>query len=80
MRTFLFLLFMTFIMAAPNYSFAADDKDSSMTDKAVTVVKDNPGASVGVAPCGVAVAFFPPALLICGGALAAGVGVDHVSK
>jgi hypothetical protein len=80
MRTFLALLFMTLVVVAPTYSFAADDKDGSMTDKAVTVVKDNPGVSVGVAACGVAIAFFPPALLICGGALVAGAGVDHTSK
>ncbi len=80
MRTILTLLFMSFIFIAPTYSFAAEKKDTSVTDKAVTVVKENPGASVGVAACGVAVAFFPPALLICGGAIAAGAGVDHVSK
>ena len=80
MRTFLILLFMTFIVVAPTYSFAADDKDSSMSDKAVSVVKENPGTAVGVAACGVAIAFFPPALLICGGSIVAGAGVDHVKK
>lgn len=80
MRTFLALLFMSLVAIAPTYSFAAEDKDSSMSDKAVTVVKENPGISVGVAACGVAIAFFPPALLICGGAIAAGAGVDHVKK
>jgi hypothetical protein len=78
MRTILMLLFMSFVFIAPTGSFAAEDK--SVTDKAVTVVKENPGASVGVAACGVAVAFFPPALLICGGAIAAGAGVDHINK
>ncbi len=80
MRTFLALLFMTLVAIAPTYSFAAEDKDASMTSKAVTVVKENPGTSVGVAACGVAIAFFPPALLICGGALVAGAGVDHTTK
>jgi len=80
MRTFLALFFMTLVTIAPTYSFAADDKDSSMSDKAVTVVKENPGTSVGLAACGVAIAFFPPALLICGGVIAAGAGVDHTSK
>ena len=81
MRTFLALLFMSSVVIAPTYSFAAEDKESSTSyDKAVTVVKENPGVSVGVAACGVAIAFFPPALLICGGALAAGAGVDHVQK
>ncbi len=80
MRTILMLLFMSFVFIAPTSSFAAEKKDSSVSDKAVTVVEKNPGVSVGVAACGVAVAFFPPALLVCGGAIAAGAGVDHVSK
>ena len=80
MRMILILLFISFIFIAPTSSFAAEKKDSSVADKAVTVVKENPGASVGVAACGVAVAFFPPALLVCGGTIAAGAGVDHVSK
>jgi hypothetical protein len=49
-------------------------------DKSVETVKENPGVSTGVAACGVAIAFFPPALLVCGGAIAAGAGVDQVSK
>ena len=80
MRMILILLFISFIFIAPTSSFAAEKKDSSVADKAVTVVKENPGASVGVAACGVAVAFFPPALLVCGGTIAAGASVDHVSK
>ncbi len=80
MRIILILLFMSFVFIAPTSSFAAEKKDSSVADKAVTVVKEIPGASVGVAACGVAVAFFPPALLVCGGTIAAGAGIDHVSK
>jgi hypothetical protein len=76
----MFLLFMTFVFVAPTFSFAAEKKDTYTTSKAVKVVKENPGVSVGVVACGVAIAFFPPALLICGGAVAAGAGVDHVSK
>lgn len=69
-------------LLAPNLVLAADHekKDGSYTDKAVGVVKENPGSSVGVVACGVAIAFFPPALLVCGGAVAAGAGVDYTNK
>ena len=55
-------------------------KDGNVADKAVEVVKDNPGTSVGVGACGVAVAFFPPALLVCAGGVGAGAGVDYTNK
>jgi hypothetical protein len=80
MRTFLLMLFMTFVFVAPSTLFAAEKMEKSVTDKAVTLVKENPGSTVGIAACGVAIAFFPPALLICGGTIVAGAGVDQVSK
>lgn len=55
-------------------------KDKSMTDQAIGVVKENPGLTTGGVACGVIIAFFPPALLLCGGAVGAGAGVDHVNK
>jgi len=48
-------------------------------DATVELVKEHPGKSTGVVACGVIVAFFPPALLLCGGALVAGTGVDVVA-
>ena len=80
MRIFVTLFFITIISAFPSLSNASSDKNASAADKAVEVVKENPGASAGVAACGVAIAFFPPAALVCGGAIAAGLGVDKVSK
>ena len=45
---------------------------------AVATVKENPGKSAGVAGCGVAILFFPPAALICGAVIAAGVAADEL--
>ena len=45
---------------------------------AISTVKENPGKSAGVAGCGVAIAFFPPAALICGAVIAAGVAADEL--
>ena len=80
MRTLIALFFITCIVSIPNYSFAADHEKASVVDKTISTIKENPGVSVGVAACGVAIAFFPPAALVCGGALAAGVGVDQTNK
>jgi hypothetical protein len=80
MRTLTTLVLLTFMIVAPTYSFAADKNAVSTTDKAVAAVKENPGTSVGVVACGVAIALFPPSLLICGGILAAGIGVDATNK
>ena len=52
------------------------DFDNQVFEK----IKENPGTSVGLAACGVAIAFFPPAALVCGGAIAAGAGVDQANK
>ena len=43
---------------------------------AVATVKENPGKSAGVAGCGVAILFFPPAALICGATIIAGAAAD----
>jgi len=45
---------------------------------AISTVKENPGKSAGVAGCGVAIAFFPPAALICGAVIVAGVAADEL--
>ena len=80
MRTIIVLSFVTCVALMPNYSFAAAHGKASMTDKTMSIVKENPGASIGVAACGVAIAFFPPAALICGGTVLAGVGLDQSNK
>jgi hypothetical protein len=80
MRTLITLFFITCIVSIPVYSFAANHEKASVVDKTISTVKENPAASAGVAACGVAIAFFPPAALICGGALAAGMGVDQANK
>jgi hypothetical protein len=75
---------------APAVAFAQEKMDKSTmdtvtegakkaADATVELVKEHPGKSTGVVACGVIVAFFPPALLLCGGALVAGTGVDVVT-
>ena len=77
------------LVLAPALAFAQQKTEKSTidtvtdgakkaADATVEVVKEHPGKSTGVVACGVAVAFFPPALLVCGGALVAGTGVDVV--
>jgi hypothetical protein len=80
LRLLIVLLFITFVIASPTNTFAAGHKKTSATEKTLAVIKKNPGASAGVAACGIAVAFFPPALLVCGGTLAAGLGLDQARK
>ena len=80
MRILITLCFVICITLVSNHSFAASHEKNSMTDQAVSKIKENPGATAGAAACGVAIAFFPPAALVCGGALAAGMGVDQVNK
>ena len=80
MRTIIALSFIACIALMPNYSLAAGHGKTSMADKTVSTIKENPGTSTGVVACGVAIAFFPPAALICGGTLLAGVGVDQLNK
>lgn len=90
MRIFTALAVATMLALAPALAFAAEKMEKSTLD-AVTdgakkaadataqMVKEHPGKSTGVVACGVVVAFFPPALLLCGGALVAGTGVDVVA-
>ena len=64
-------LVLTSMLVTPGPSYAEDNV-------AVATVKENPGKSAGVAGCGVAIAFFPPAALICGAVIAAGVAADEL--
>ena len=57
------------MLVIPGLSYAEDNV-------AVATVKENPGKSAGVAGCGIAIAFFPPAALICGATIVAGAAVD----
>ena len=90
MRTFIALTAAAMLALAPALAFAAEKMEKSTldavtdgaknaADATVEVVKEHPGKSTGVVACGVVVAFFPPALLLCGGALVAGTGVDVVA-
>jgi hypothetical protein len=83
MRIIIALSFVTCLALMPNYSFAAGQGKTSMetmANEAISTIKENPGTSAGVAACGIAIVFFPPAALVCGGTLAAGVGVDQSNK
>ena len=62
---------LTSMLVTPRLSYAEENV-------AISTVKENPGKSAGVAGCGVAIAFFPPAALICGAVIAAGVAVDEL--
>ena len=90
MRTFTSLALAVMLGLAPAVAFAQEKMDKSTmdtvtegakkaADATVGLVKEHPGKSTGVVACGVIVAFFPPALLLCGGALVAGTGVDVVA-
>lgn len=90
MRTFIALTAAAMLALAPALAFTAEKMEKSTldavtdgakkaADATVEVVKEHPGKSTGVVACGVVVAFFPPALLLCGGALVAGTGVDVVA-
>ena len=78
MRILVGLFLSTFLIAAPMHSQAAHHEKKSAVEKVASAAKKNPGTTVGVAACGVAIAFFPPAALVCGGAIAAGAGVDSI--
>ena len=60
---------LTSILVTPRLGYAEENV-------AISTVKENPGKSAGVAGCGVAIAFFPPAALICGATIVAGAAVD----
>ena len=80
MRSLIALCFIICISSLPNPSFAASHGKTSVADQAISTAKANPGTTVGVAACGVAIAFFPPAALVCGSTLAAGMVVDQTNK
>ena len=80
MRKLFVIFFVTLFVSIPNYSFAGHHEKSSVTDKAISTIKANPATSAGAVACGVAIAFFPPAAIVCGGALIAGASVDQVSE
>ena len=63
--------FLLSFIALPNNSFAKDDGYG-------TVIKENPGKSIGVVGCGVAIAFFPPAAAVCALTVATGAVVDEI--
>ena len=62
---------LTSMLVTPRLSYAEENV-------AISTVKENPGKSAGVAGCGVAIAFFPPAALICGAVIAGGVAADEL--
>ena len=64
-------MFFTSMLVTPRLSYAEENV-------AISTVKENPGKSAGVAGCGVAIAFFPPAALICGAVIAVGVAADEL--
>ena len=63
--------FLLSFIALPNNSFAKDDGYGA-------VVSENPGKSIGVVGCGVAIAFFPPAAAVCALTVATGAVVDAI--
>ena len=65
-------IFLLSFMALPNNSFAKDDSYGA-------VISENPGKSIGVVGCGVAIAFFPPAAAVCALTIATGAVVDEVN-
>ena len=64
-------MILTSMLVTPRLSYAEENV-------AISTVKENPGKSAGVAGCGVAIAFFPPAALICGAVIAVGVAADEL--
>ena len=66
-------VFILSVLALPNNSFAKDDGYGA-------VITENPGKSIGVVGCGVAVAFFPPAAAVCALTIATGAVVDEVDN
>ena len=64
-------MILTSMLVTPRLSYAEENV-------AISTVKENPGKSAGVAGCGVVIAFFPPATLICGAVIAAGVAADEL--
>ena len=88
MKKLLLLAFMASIMSAPLAAVAEektrDDSVGRIVGDAFTrageaildTMKVHPAKTASVAACGVMIGIFPPALLPCGIAVAAGTGVD----
>ena len=60
-------------LSLPHHSFAKDDGYGA-------VIAENPGKSIGVVGCGVAIAFFPPAAAVCALTVATGAVVDEIDN
>jgi len=60
---------LTSMLVTPGLSYAEENV-------VISTVKENPGKSVGVAGCGIAILVFPPAALICGATIIAGAVAD----
>jgi hypothetical protein len=78
MRIFIGLTLAIFILGISSNSFATSHTEKSAYS--TSMITDNPGTTAGIAACGVAVAFFPPALLVCGGTIVTGAAVDAASE
>ena len=78
MRIILSLIVTVFLLGTASNSFAASNAKQSKYS--ASIINDNPATTIGVAACGVAVAFFPPALLVCGGTIVTGAAVDAASE
>ena len=74
------LLALTPLSVSAGDNSKTKEKDPNLATKAVEAVQNNPAKSASVVICGVAIAFFPPALLVCGSAAAGGTVVDEISK
>ena len=71
MRALMILGLSVFLLTAPSLSYA----DGNVVDQATTVVKENPGKSVGVAVCA-ALIIFPPAAAWCAATIIGGATYD----
>ena len=78
MRIIISLTIAMFLVGVSSNSFAASHAKKS--EYSASIITDNPATTVGLAACGVAVAFFPPALLVCSGTIVTGAAVDAASE
>lgn len=86
MRTFLIFCFCIILSAAGSLASVSTSHAKSYKPKGFVPaskgvlgeVADNPGKSIGVAGCGVAIAFFPPAALACGALIVTGTAADEL--
>ena len=78
MRIIVSLTVAVFLLGIASSSFAASHEKKS--GYSTSTIKNNPATTAGVVACGVAVAFFPPALLVCSGTIVTGAAVDAASE